>query len=89
MSDSLYKTSLKLFEKIDLPKEEAKELAFSLSEISESVVELANILLPQLKKENQTSEVVEELLLDIQHEIYHIDYHIHSCKHLLPNETDD
>jgi hypothetical protein len=34
-----------------------------------------------------SDEEAGELLFDIQHEVYHIDYHLHSCKHLLPDET--
>ena len=81
------------FEKIckafssSMSPDDVREFAFSLSEILESAWSLSQEIWTRINAGEMPDEEAEELLSDIQHEIYHIDYHVHSCRHLLPDET--
>ena len=82
------------FEKIckvfssSMPPDDVREFAFTLSEILESASSLSRGIWARINSGDMSDEEVEELLSDIQHEIYHLDYHIHSCKHLLPEDDE-
>jgi len=67
--------------------DEVRAFAFSLNEILESASSLSRGIWKKINSGEMSDEEAEALLSDIQHEVYHIDYHIHSCKHLLPDDT--
>lgn len=64
-----------------VPVQDAEAIVHALYDISESIEEIYNVIIPKiLQQENGSRELLQDLLWDIREEYKHIQYHIDDAK---------